>query len=1357
MSTNSNPVVHVGGHRSFGGLDDHLVGTTDAVNSTEVNAKIDSKEFLEALNSDIIGNYSAFSSPFGKRPLIYCDWTASGRAVGRIENYIQNSVLPVFGNTHTSTSITGLQSTCFRQESRQIIAQAVNARITGKASPDAVIFTGNGVTASIHKLITSLGLHVPLPSSAFTSERQCDIPVVFTSAYEHHSNLLSWRETAADVITIAYHPITGVCLADLHRQLLKFSCRKCKIGSFSACSNVTGIMTPTEAVSVIMHRHGGLAVFDYASAAPYVKMDMNPVDMSGSIALYHALYGSRGDGHEHGEDSFGLPAFTLNDRQHAHKDGIMFSGHKFLGGPGSPGVLIVKKNLLMPISEAPTVPGGGSVFYVTETHQRYLSNREEREEAGTPNVLGDIRIGLVIHLKQLVNSALKNDPNATVTWLGDGSSADTGTTYTSPSGQPVTVEDIEVSLAGRLQQRLEALPNVVLLGRFPGGTPPNRHNSSLKPRHLPIFSLLVRYPNSNKFYHYNFICALLNDLFGIQARGGCQCAGPFSQQLLGITGVTGGSKITGVGATGSHCIDHVHTDALTGNNTGKDINSRYEVALLEKHEVLRPGYARLAFPFWMTHQDIDYVINAIEFVSNHAWKFLSQYKCNLKTGEWAHYSRFSKFPNRLWLTNSMNLSTYSATSATSVAPAAADHTTSSICMSNSRSFNAQYKTLMEDLDGNNNASKTKSRGKAVTGNNSEEELEKREALESDNEKRASLFAAVRAQVEAECHKLEQEIQTRFNKTKGKNSSKGASASALKVDMQDFNGLRWFILQDETEVTNDLITPGETVPGGENVIKPEGWVDTWNHSLEEGIAGAVTNDDDAAADSSSDGTDCAGVNNVDIIEDTMYDTSKTGISNSKRTDHASSANPYGNHRATKMSVHDRYSSARDAQRLPRYMRSASDGGVLPGQYLTATVPPLGGHIVSVHQEIAALPAPSVTSSSSESSGSNDVSENMLTDDSVTCVDGTCFLRSRATDAPVTAAAPMAIDDNAGVSSATAAAVTADGHIPYVTPPKKIMKLVGQAVKDWNMFEEGDRVLLGLSGGKDSLSMLHILLALQKRSPVKFSISCCTIDPQTESFDPRAIIPYMEALGKTPNKLNASLHRQGHEELVQNTNIPYHFISEPIIELAKTKLQGDSLCAFCARFKRGLLYKCCRDHKYNKLVLAQHLDDLAESFLMSTLHNGQLRTMKANYPIDSGCDIRVVRPFIYVREQSTKEFSMIANLPVINENCPACFEQPKERDRVKRLLAQEEVMVPALFSNLKHTLLPLMDSDIYEAMGNVANRIASNNSRFHIGPNTKTESGSLLDVPVTVDNNSDKEKTSKEETEETKPSKRMKTSA
>ncbi|CAM9992906.1 unnamed protein product, partial [Heterosigma akashiwo] len=226
----------------------------------------------------------------------------------------------------------------------------------------------------------------------------------------------------------------------------------------------------------------------------------------------------------------------------------------------------------------------------------------------------------------------------------------------------------------------------------------------------------------------------------------------------------------------------------------------------------------------------------------------------------------------------------------------------------------------------------------------------------------------------------------------------------------------------------------------------------------------------------------------------------------------------------------------------------------------------------------------------------------------------------------------------------AAVAAGEAKLFPAPPKKMMRTVGTAIKEWGMIKEGDRLCLGLSGGKDSLALLHVLLALQRKAPIRFELACATVDPMTASFDPRPLIPYLASLGVT-----------------------YHYLEEPIIERAKTALQGDSICSFCSRMKRGLLYKCLRDHGYTKLVLAQHLDDLAESFVMSAFHNGQLRTMKAHYRVDKG-DLSVIRPLCYTREAATKAFARQARLPVINENCPACFEQPKERARVKQMLAK-----------------------------------------------------------------------------------------
>ncbi len=231
-------------------------------------------------------------------------------------------------------------------------------------------------------------------------------------------------------------------------------------------------------------------------------------------------------------------------------------------------------------------------------------------------------------------------------------------------------------------------------------------------------------------------------------------------------------------------------------------------------------------------------------------------------------------------------------------------------------------------------------------------------------------------------------------------------------------------------------------------------------------------------------------------------------------------------------------------------------------------------------------------------------------------------------------------------------------------KNLIRQTGKALIDHQMINEGDRVLLGLSGGKDSLALLHLLIHFQRVAPIRFDLAAVTIDPQTGTFDPSPLIPYMESLG-----------------------IEYYFRKEPIMDMAETHMQGDSYCAFCARMKRGTIYATAREHQYNVIALAQHLDDLAESFLMSAFHGGQLKTMKANYTIKDG-DLRLIRPLIYVREHQTRDYAEQENLPVIIENCPACFEKPTQREHMKQLLAAEEKQNHHLFGSLLTAMKPLI---------------------------------------------------------------------
>ncbi len=238
--------------------------------------------------------------------------------------------------------------------------------------------------------------------------------------------------------------------------------------------------------------------------------------------------------------------------------------------------------------------------------------------------------------------------------------------------------------------------------------------------------------------------------------------------------------------------------------------------------------------------------------------------------------------------------------------------------------------------------------------------------------------------------------------------------------------------------------------------------------------------------------------------------------------------------------------------------------------------------------------------------------------------------------------------------------------HVKPPKLLLRPVGRAIGDFGMIREGDKILLGLSGGKDSLALLHILRHLQRAAPVHFELGAITIDPMIPGFDPSVLKPYLAEMG-----------------------VPYIYDAEPIADDAMV-YQDDpsfSFCAFCSRRKRGSIYTQAREHGYNVIALAQHLDDLAESFMMSAFHRGQLGTMKAHYVNDAG-DLRIIRPLVYVRERQTAAFAENAHLPVVPDNCPACFGKPTERQHFKQLLASEEQRYKHLFRNLLHTLRPLM---------------------------------------------------------------------
>jgi len=487
---------------------------------------------LAELRSEIIGVDSRIETPFGERLMVYCDYTASGRSLHFVERYLQ-SLLQTYANTHTEDDVTGRSTSFLLHEAERAIKRAVNAGEHGR-----IVACGTGATGAIDKLQQLLGVAVPPATRDFIDrsleqflgkERAAEFvrfrnsrqPVVFVGPYEHHSNEISWRLGFAMVVPVDLAPDGGVDLGHLERLLQDPAYQgRLRIGSFSAASNVTGMRTPVNEIASMLHRHDALACFDFAASGPYVGIDMNP---GGEAWL----------------------------------DAIFVSPHKFLGGPGSSGVLVFNERLYRR-ELPPSVAGGGTVDYVSPQDQDFIEDIEEREKAGTPGILQTLRAALAFEVKRAVT--------------------------------PEAIESHEARLVERAFARWTTADGIEILG--------NPQPS----RRIGIVSFNVRDPRGD-YLHPKFVTALLNDLFGIQSRAGCSCAGPYGHRLLGI---------------------------------GPDVSEQYRAWVRKGYHGIKPGWCRVGFHFTMDDAEAEYVIEAVRFIARAGHRFLPLYEFEPMSGAWRH-------------------------------------------------------------------------------------------------------------------------------------------------------------------------------------------------------------------------------------------------------------------------------------------------------------------------------------------------------------------------------------------------------------------------------------------------------------------------------------------------------------------------------------------------------------------------------------------------------------------------------------------------------------------------------------------------------------------------------------------------
>ena len=456
-------------------------------------ALIDPVDPIASLREGLIGEGTLIEGAFGPKPLIYADYTASGRALRQVEAFVMDHVLPYYANSHTEASFCGARMTQMRRAARAVVARACGA------GPDhAVVFCGSGATAGVNRLVVLLG--------AGPGTR------VILGPFEHHSNLLPWRDSGAEVIELGEDPAGGPDRAALAEALAGANGRRV-ICSFSAASNITGEIADVAALTQQAKSAGARIVWDYAGGGPYLPIRMSP---------------------------------ALN----AEIDAVVVSPHKFAGGPGASGVMILRRDAI--VTDRPSWPGGGTVRFVSPVGHDYSPRIEVREEAGTPNVIGDLRAALVFLVKECI-----------------------GTTHMAERG---------AELARRARQSWSSQPGIELLGR------------SDRPC-LPIFSFRMR-NGQGGHVHHQLVTRLLSDRYGIQARGGCACAGPYVHRLLGI-------------------------DAAA--------SARMRQAILSGNEIEKPGFVRLNFSPLMTDRKVMMVLDRVTELSRTAADLARHYVCDPET------------------------------------------------------------------------------------------------------------------------------------------------------------------------------------------------------------------------------------------------------------------------------------------------------------------------------------------------------------------------------------------------------------------------------------------------------------------------------------------------------------------------------------------------------------------------------------------------------------------------------------------------------------------------------------------------------------------------------------------------------
>ncbi|XP_072386155.1 uncharacterized protein [Diabrotica undecimpunctata] len=1243
----------------------------------------DVAKLIKYIDDNIVGKNNAFLGPFGRRKVVFCDYAASGRSLHFMEEYILREVLPTYGNTPYTTSISSLQTTLFRQEARDIIRSAVNA-----SEEDAVIFTGHGCSDALERLITALDLREP--------------PVVFTGLNEHYDNIHLWQKTGAKMVRIAETKEGLLDLTDLENQLKFYqNAGRQIIGCFSVASSVTGIVIDDVACTILLHQYGALSFWDFNIGAPSLLIDMNP----------------------------NVPGVQENTSSSAYKDAIYFSGHKFVGGVQTTGLLIAKKAIFRRLNTCE--PDG---FFVTSDHDKSFDMQEDGNCAA---VVESIRAGLVVHLKETV--------------------------------QVTNIIQRQEKINKQMLQHIRTIPELILLG-----------NNSPNLKRIPVFSFLVRHPRGS-FLHHNFVCAVLNDVFGIQARAGCPCSGAYAQELLGI----------------DQSLADQYENIILEDRRLSSLNLGVENSTLE---LLRPGFTRISLPYFINDAELAFIMEAVKMVATEGWKLLPQYVVDLETAEWRHHSNaISK--DRKWLSSIRYLDGKMTMNERRVSGPGLFPQNYSECLQTARNlFNRARKT----------ANRSPYQDQGITFDSRGEKLR---WFMLQHEAQSMLTSnAQNVKQKVPFDPLNNLLSRKHEKEKERDKEKDYSSPTLHMPpngsprhyslpsiddpkiltcsspvpyfLQDVNGLYYPQMSQPSvnfavgEAVNSanlnhlqqnfarercLSLGAPTVPSP--VLSPSTRVSLGMHSRQRQLSYSSQEPNSLESESNqmspthslnflSNSFDCLQCGRaspvpdlqtyvtemtkelatnikseirevISKVEDALENTdsvcsfyerhgsgSEDGRSDSISANEVAEylekvsiemANEVKSEIRDVVSAVDVFITPDNPDKLT-YSRTSSMGASCEDRYF----PPLkseqernsiGKSTESILQQIINKSASSdkildkeqseektqktkvncstVASVSSQDSGINlsfHEQEHYQNNELKSRSNSESLHAPRKSESEIKFSTlqkhrPRLIRDLSDDPQLLESMATR-----YTFPPKTVWEPSIEAINEFDMIKNGDKVMVCLSGGKDSLCLLHMLLQYQnyiKNKGVLFSIGAVTVDPDSSGCDPCVLIPHLKSLG-------------------------VHYIIDDRkcdVESEPEKLEGakENYYSFCTQALRHRLYSSAKSSEYNVLAIGQHLDDLCESFLLSVFHTGKLRTMRAHYYIREH-ELRVIRPFVYVREKAVRQYSTNENLPV-----PTSSSSPKltkESQRIKQVLIQQEILFPKLFSSLRLALRPLIGSEIRE---------------------------------------------------------------